>query len=200
VTVIPGEGRVPILYGNQAMAAPPHHTGYLARPDAVDRHPAVAITAGAEPTAGIRTLARHLARYGYGAVVPPGSRVELTAAVDALGGAWSEWSHPDRRAVVGVGLGAEWAIGVAGERRLPLVLIVPSPTPSQLPGSVPVLVVGTDSAPGSGVLSGHWVTYRGIGTGFWDDASPDYSVAPATDCLARLVGFLDRHLGVAAAA
>jgi len=192
VTVITGEGRVSILYGHHAMAAPPHRTGYLARPDAVDQHPAVVITNGGEATSAERTLARFLARHGYAAVVPPATRAELTAAIDALGGAWAEWSRRDRRAVIGIGTGSEWAIAGAGEHGLPLVLLSPQPVPDRLAGPTAALVLGVDDAPGAG---GHWVTYRGSGPGFWDDASPEYSAAAAADSHTRLIAFLDRHLG-----
>lgn len=196
MTVIAGEGRVSILYGHHAMAMPPHRTGYLARPDASDRHPGVVITAGVEAGNGVRTLARFIARHGYAAVVPPGMRTEVAAAVDALGGAWGEWSRRDRRAVVGVGPGAEWAIAVADVHRLPLVLLSPQPTPTRLAGSSATLVLGVDGAPAGG--GGQWVTYRGSGPGFWDDASPDYVASAAADASARLIGFLDTQLGVTA--
>jgi len=201
VTVIAGEGRVPILYGHHAMASPPHLTGYLARPDAVDPHPAVVITAGIEATNAVRTLARLVARHGFAAVVPPGTRTEFTAAVDALGGAWGEWSRRDRRAVIGIGLGSGWAIAIAEERGLPLVLLSPQPTPVRLTGPSAALVLGVDDVGAEDAgAGGHWVTYRGSGLGFWDDASPDYAEAPAADSRARLIGFLDRHLAVGAAA
>ena len=199
MSVIPGEGRVPILYGNHAMASPPHRTGYLARPDAVDRHPAVVITAGTESSAALRTLARHLARYGYAAIVPPGSRTELAGAVDAFGEAWGDWSRADRRAVIGVGAGADWATEVAAERGLPLVLLTPSGKVTP-PETTPVLGFGIGGEAAPETRRGHWVVYRGLGAGFWDDASPDYSAAAAIDCWTRVIAFLDRHLGWAAAA
>ena len=46
MSVIAGEGRVSILYGSQPMAIPPHRDGYVARPDTVAPHPAVAIATG----------------------------------------------------------------------------------------------------------------------------------------------------------
>ncbi|MBI5156527.1 MAG: hypothetical protein HZA58_00790 [Acidimicrobiia bacterium] len=201
MTVIAGEGRVAILYGHQPMASPPHHTGYLARPDVVDRHPGVVITAGAEASNAVRTLARYIARHGFAAVVPPGSRAEFTAAIDALGGAWGGWSRRDRRAVIGIGLGSSWAIAAAEEHGLPLVLLSPQPTPTGLSGASATLVLGVD-APGteSSGAGGHWVTYRGSGLGFWDDASADYVPAAAADSRARLIAFLDRHLAIPTAA
>lgn len=199
MTVIAGEGRVAILYGHQSMASPPHHTGYLARPDIVDRHPGVVITAGTEASNAVRTLARFIARHGFAAVVPPGSRAEFTAAIDALGGAWGEWSRRDRRAVIGIGPGSAWAIAAAEEHGLPLVLLSAQPTPTGLSGSSATLVLGIDDT-GAEPSGGHWVTYRGSGPGFWDDASADYAPAAAADSHARLIAFLDRHLAIPTAA
>ena len=90
---------------------------------------------------------------------------------------------------------------VAGERTLPLVLLSPNLDGFTLPVVAPLLVLTTD--PGSAERTagaGRWVVYRGPGPGFWNDASPDYAFAAATDALKRLVDFLDRHLGMAAAA
>lgn len=203
MSVIRGEGRVPILYGMHAMAAPPHRSGYLARPDAADRHPGVVITAGADPAPSTRTLARHLARHGYAAVVPPGAIADLAAAVDALGGAWGEWSRADRRAVIGVGSGVDWATDLASRLRLPLVLLSPATPPQNLPEGVPVLMVTAGNVGDPvGIPSprGRRVVYRGLGPGFWDDTSDDYSAVAAADCHLRIIGFLDRHLGVVAVA
>jgi hypothetical protein len=47
---------------------------------------------------------------------------------------------------------------------------------------------------------GRRIAYPGVGPGFWDDAAPDYAADAARDALRRIVEFLDRHLGVAAAA
>ena len=202
MSVIAGEGRVPILYGGHAIPVAPYRSAYLARPDAVDRHPGVALTDSVDPTPPMKTLARHLARYGYAAVVPPGTKVDLAAAVDAFGGAWGDWSRADRRAVLGIGAGAVSAAEVATERSIPLVLLSPSLAGLVVPVNAPVLVLSAEatSANRGPAATGRWVVYRGLGAGFWDDASADYSLAAATDALSRLVGFLDRHLGVDAAA
>ena len=202
MSVIPGEGRVPILYGGHPMPVAPYRSAYLARPDTVDRHPGVALTDAVDPTPPLKTLARHLARFGYAAVVPPGTKRDLAGAVDAFGGAWGDWSRADRRAVLGIGGGADPAAEVAAERNIPLVLLSPSFAGSVVPSNVPVLVLSTDPETTSSHrgAAGRWVVYRGLGSGFWNDASADYSLPAATDALQRLVGFLDRHLGVAAAA
>ncbi|MEK7251625.1 MAG: hypothetical protein AAB198_00020 [Actinomycetota bacterium] len=203
VTVIPGEGRVSILYSSQPLPIPPHRSAYLARPDAVDVHPAVAISDAHDPSPSLKTLARHVARYGYAAVVPPGTKRDLAIAVDAFGGDWGDWSDGDRRAVVGIGSGAGIAAAVAGERTLPLVLLSPTFDGFTLPVVAPLLVLTTDPEEGSAQRTsgaGRWVVYRGLAPGFWNDASPDYASAASTDALQRLVDFLDRHLGMAAAA
>ncbi len=198
MSVIPGEGRVSILYGNQAMAVPPHRDGYLARPDTVSAHPAVALAVGGEITPAARTLARALARYGYAVVVPPGGARHLAAAVDALGDAWSDWSRRDRRAVIGVGAGAAEAAAVAMERGLALVLLDPDVAPL-IPPEVAVLTL-TGGEGGGGGGGGRRVTYRGVSRGFWDDSAVGYHPVAAADALRRIIGFLDRQLGDAAAA
>ncbi len=201
MTVIPGEGRVSILYSSQPLPVPPHRSAYLARPDAVDAHPAVAITDGNGPSPALKTLARHIARYGYAAVVPPGPKRDLAIALDAFGGDWGDWSDGDRRAVVGIGSGATIAATVADERSLPLVLLSPTLEGLSVPMGAPLLVLTTDPAPARSTSSaGRWVVYRGLGPGFWNDASPDYAFTAATDALKRLVDFLDRHIGIAVAA
>lgn len=197
MSVIAGEGRVPILYGNQPMAVAPHRDGYVARPDAVAPHPAVAIATGDVPGAASKTLARHLARYGYSVVVPPADRRHLEAAVNAFGGAWGDWSRGDRRAVIGIGPGAVLAAEVAVASDLPLILLSPEAVGAAV-GSGPVLLIAPDGGPTIG--AGRRVAYRGVGPGFWDDASPDFVPAAARDAFRRIVEFLDRHLGSAAAA
>lgn len=197
MSVIAGEGRVPILYGNQPMAVAPHRDGYVARPDAAAPHPAVAIATGDVPGAASRTLARHLARHGYAVVVPPADRRHLAAAVNAFGGAWGEWSRGDRRAVIGIGTGSVLASEVAATSELPLILLSPDSVGAAV-GTGPILVIAPDDGPT--VVAGRRIAYRGVGPGFWDDASPDFVPAAARDALRRIVEFLDRHLGSAAAA
>jgi hypothetical protein len=195
--VIPGEGRVPILYGNQPMAIAPHRDGYVARPDAVAPHPAVAIASSNGPDAASKTLARHLARYGYAVVIPPADRRQLAAAVEALGSAWWDWSRGDRRAVLGIGAGAAVAAEVAAAGGLALILLSPE-SAAIGSGTGPTLILGPAGGASGGF--GKRITYRGVGPGFWDDASPDFAPAAAGDALRRIVEFLDRYLGAAVAA
>jgi len=197
VTVIPGEGRVPILYGTQPMAIAPYRDGYVARPDTVAPHPAVAIATGGAPGAASKTLARHIARYGYAVVVPPADRRHLAAAVEAFGRAWGQWSRGDRCAVIGIGSGSATAVSVAAAGGFPVILLSPDSIGTDV-GAVPTLILGpASSAPDAG---GRRIVYGGVGPGFWDDASPDFAPAAARDALRRIVEFLDRHLIAAAAA
>ena len=197
MTVIPGEGRVPILYGNQPMAIAPYRDGYVARPDAVAPHPAVAIATGGAPGAASKTLARHIARYGYAVVVPPAGRRHLAAAVEAFGRAWGQWARGDRCAVIGIGSGSATAVAVAAAGGLPLILLSPESMGTDV-GAIPTLILGPAS--GDTETGGRHIVYRGVGPGFWDDASPDYGPAAAGDALRRIVEFLDRHLIAVAAA
>ncbi|HEX5630294.1 MAG TPA: hypothetical protein VFY15_01410 [Acidimicrobiia bacterium] len=197
MTVIPGEGRVPILYGHQPMPTPPHLTGYVARPDTVSPHPALAIATGSGVTAASATLARFIARHGFAAVVPPESPGQLAACVDAFGAAWAEWTRRDRRAVAGVGSGADRAVQVAAERGLPLLLLDPDRVTADAAGCGPVLTLAAGAVVG---LPGRVVAYGSVSTGFWDDASPGYDIGAGRDAFDRIVAFLDRHLGLPAAA
>lgn len=199
MTVIPGEGRVPILYGHQPMPTPPHLTGYVARPDTVAAHPAIAIATGSGVTAAGATLSRFIARHGFAAVVPPEAPGQLAACVDAFGAAWAEWTRGDRRAVAGVGAGAgaHGAVRVAAERGLPLLLLDPDRVTIDATGCGPVLTLVAGAAPG---LPGRVIAYRSVGPGFWDDAAPGYDLAAGRDAFDRIVAFLDRHLGLPAAA
>lgn len=198
MTVLQGEGRVPILYGIQPLPTPPHRSCYLARPDAEGRHPGVVVASpDSEPSSPTKALARYLARHGYAAVVPRAVPGDLEVAVAAFGAGWGEWSRGGTHAVVGIGTGSPLAVQVAGPGAV-LALLSPEPADLELPAGVPALLVTTNDAeqPTGGAV----VVYRGLEPGFWDDGSPDYSDAAARDAFARMVGFLDLHLGVAALA
>lgn len=195
--MIPGEGRVPILYGHQPMAMPPHHDGYVSRPDTVSAHPALAIATGTGVTNESRTLARYLARYGYAAVVPPDGPGQLDGCLAAFGVAWDEWSRGDRRAVLGIGTGADAATASAASLGLPLILLDPAPLAVDSAGSGPALTLVAGVAGG---FPGRIVAYPSAQPGFWDDLSPGFDPATSRDALERIVAFLDRHLGVPAAA
>jgi hypothetical protein len=144
VTVIRGEGRVPILYGTQPMAIAPYRDGYVARPDTVAPHPAVAIATGGAPGAASKTLARHIARYGYAVVVPPADRRHLAAAVEAFGRAWGQWSRGDRCAVIGIGSGSATAVSVAAAGGFPVILLSPDAIGTDV-DAVPTLILGPAS-------------------------------------------------------
>lgn len=195
MSVITGEGRVSILYGQQASPVPPHRSLYLARPDAVGRHPAVAIAHDAYlPTPAIKDLARRLARFGYVAAVPEGTDRDLQGVLEAFAGAWGEWTVPGRVAVVGVGSGAHGAVTAAASIGAVLVLISPDLTGLEIPGNAPLLVVTASqgaSAERSRIGHGTWVTYRGLDDRFWDDGAPGYADAAARDAFDRVIGFLD---------
>lgn len=196
MAVLTGEGRVSILYGVQAGPMAPHRSVYLARPDAVGRHPGIAIAHdGYEPTPQIRDLARRLARFGYAAAVPPGTDRELRGVVAAFSGAWADWSDPGRTAVLGVGRGAHGAAGVSGVAAT--ILLAPDLTDLEVTGAGHLLVItgSADAATArSRIGSGTWVTYPGLADGFWDDHSADFSADAARDAFARIIDCLDRAL------
>lgn len=198
MTVLQGEGRVPILYGIQPLPAPPHRSCYLARPDTEGRHPGVVVASpDPEPSSRTKALARYLARHGYAAVVPRAVPGDLAVAIDAFGVGWGEWSRGGDHAVLGVGAGSPLALEVASPGAV-LVLLSPEPADLDPPAGLPTLLVTTADRPQPPL--GAAVSYRGLGPGFWDDGSSDYSDLAARDAFARMIGFLDLHLGVAALA
>jgi hypothetical protein len=126
--------------------------------------------------AASKTLARHIARYGYAVVVPPADRRHLAAAVEAFGRAWGQWSRGDRCAVIGIGSGSATAVSVAAAGGFPLILLSPESIGTDV-DAVPTLILGPAS--GDPDAGGRRIVYGGVGPGFWDDASPDFAPAAA---------------------
>jgi carboxymethylenebutenolidase len=72
VSVLKGEGKVPILFGSSSIAAGSViHRGYLARPDLAGEWPTIIVLAGAwGVTSSAKDICRRLARHGFAAVAP----------------------------------------------------------------------------------------------------------------------------------
>jgi hypothetical protein len=190
VSVIEGEGRVPILYGQHSMPRAADGEVYLARPDLGGRHPGVLVVTDPDDRPSvIKDLARRLARYGYSVAVP--EPVGIQPAAEAMHGAWSDWTAPGKFAVVGIGNGAAAAAEVAAMRRSPVVLISPK---GDLDYEGPMLILGPEAGEVGGLSSR--VVYHGAGDRFWDDSSEEYHDASARDASERIIGFLDAQLGV----
>ncbi len=199
MSVIEGEGRVETLYGTYPRPQPPHDPLYLTRPDVIGRFGALVISHDQPgPSSTIKALARHIARQGFAVVVADPD--DVPDAVEALEGAWAEWARGPI-SHLGIGDGGSAAVAAA-EGDAPLLLLdVDLDHLDALGGSGPLLVVTTDAdapAKHEEIGRGVWAVYRDRVPGFWDDGSPDFSFADSIDVLERLVGFLERHLGVPA--
>ena len=72
MSVLKGEGKVPILFGTTSVhAGPLTHTGYLARPDLTGEWPTVLLLSDAWGlTASMKDIARRLARPGLAVLAP----------------------------------------------------------------------------------------------------------------------------------
>jgi dienelactone hydrolase len=223
MAVLKGEGRVPIIYGWHASPASPSRSIYLARPNAVGRHPGVVVLhdgSGLGPS--LRALCRRLARYGYVAAAPdlfrgetPGdlgsvdgrrAAADGVETVDALRGAWAGIAADTPPAVVGLGASAPVALEVAREARGPLVLLGGpvtglEPALAEVRGPVLGLIAGRPEAAAAVVREvhaatgrGEWIVYRRAEARFFDDDADDFDPASYEDALERAIAFLDRHL------
>ncbi len=224
MSVLEGEGRVPILFGSGRLPLPPHHAAYIARPDVEGEHPTVIIAHDSEGvTPGIKALARHVSRHGYSVLVPdmtrgaqPDSAMfewdvgDLAAGVRSARTPGTEWASPQRIALVGLGAGGLAAAVVAAEAEAAGLVLVGASLESELltrySGAVLVLHgVDDDLVPGDEVREvrtevgrGEWILYGGVGSGFIDEGSPGFDQASAADARERMIAFFDRLLTPAA--
>lgn len=142
MTVLKGEGKVPILFGSLSISAGTLiHSGYLARPDLTGAWPTILLAPSAwGVTSAIKDICRRLARHGFVVVAPDlyrGARPDRGAtapeAADAANGLNSAivaailddfveyvvnpaaiWSNAgDSLGVLGIGAGGVAAIDVA---------------------------------------------------------------------------------------
>ncbi len=72
MTVLKGEGRVPILFGSTSVAVASRvHGGYLARPDLSGQWPTVLVVASARGvSSSVKDVCRRLARQGFATIAP----------------------------------------------------------------------------------------------------------------------------------
>ena len=156
MSVLKGEGKVPILFGVKSVVAGAiTHETYLARPDLTGEWPTIVVVPSAwGVTSSVKDLARRLARHGFAAVVvdlfrgaPPdraAAHAEATAAFDAVPGdrvrrdltdviRYIEnpagfWSSAEAGyAIMGIGAGGFHAVAAASHTGASLVLIASSP-------------------------------------------------------------------------
>ncbi len=72
MSVLKGEGRVPILFGTSSVArGPVTHTAYLARPDLSGEWPTIIVVPSAwGVTSAVKDICRRLARQGFAVIAP----------------------------------------------------------------------------------------------------------------------------------
>lgn len=205
MTVLEGEGRVPILYGPQALPTPPYRSVYLSRPDLGGRYPPVAVVHGVDgATSSAKSVCRRLARHGYAAVA--GEIGDYDTAVAAIEEDWEEWAT-GHLAVLGTGDGMPHAQALAARHGAALILLGGAETVDRDalgPASGPILALLAGEAGDVRTLHeaagrGQWVRYGDAGPGFHDENSADFRSASAEDAFERIIAFLDRHLSSIAA-
>jgi carboxymethylenebutenolidase len=210
---------VPILFESWALPVPPNRSAYIARPGVAGEHPTVVIghdESGITP--GLKAVARHLARYGYSAILPDLVRPttstdgfewtvsDLADAVDSARIPGTDWASQSRIAVLGLGAGGVAASIVAADEAVSALVLVGAALDHDLltafDGRLLVLHgIDDEMAPAGEVRDlqesvgrGEWVLYSGVGAGFLDEGSPGFNAAAATDALERTVAFLDDSL------
>jgi dienelactone hydrolase len=216
MAVLPGEGRVPILFGTWALPLPPNRSAYIARPGVGGVHPTVVIGHdGPSVSSGVKAIAQHLARYGYSVMVPhldpPESDLESSAAKLRAGVASARvpgtpWASDADIAVLGIGSGGLAAAVVAIETETPVLVLAGTPLDEALltryDGALLVLH-GTGDTPADelrglheSVGRGEWVIYDGVGAAFIDDRADGFEPISAADALERVVAALDKRFGM----
>lgn len=224
MSVLAGEGRVPILFGSWVLPLPPNRPAYLARPDVAGEHPTLVIAHGEEGlTSGTKALARRVARHGYAVIVPDLTRggvesgdsfewsvSDLADGVESARMPGTAWASGARVAVLGIGAGGVAASIVAiDDHTLALVLLdagLDAALLSPFEGALLVLH-GTEAMPvdelrhmQADVGHGEWILYHGAGSRFAFDDAPGFDQAAAADADSRIIELLDRCLGAVAVA
>ncbi len=215
MTVLKGEGKVPILFGTASMVvATRTHRGYLARPDLAGEWPTVLIVPAAGVTSAVKDLCRRIARQGFAAVAPqPESRLDdIISFIGNPAGFWSSAEHGF--GIFGIGAGGSRAITAAMDRGAAALALAATPLEQGSLGdlgssTIPLLGLysRTDEVvPISGVLDARSslphaevVIYDNIGHDFLDDSTDDYDFAVTVDAVERLAGFFVKHLPAAPA-
>jgi carboxymethylenebutenolidase len=170
MSVLKGEGKVPILFGMKSVTAGAlTHETYLARPDLAGEWPTILIVPSAwGVTSAVKDVARRLARQGVAAVVidlyrggQPARNVDRESAAAALatvpqGRAMADiadvvryvtnpagfWSNAEHGlAILGIGAGGPFAIATAGDVDAALAL-AGSPLPVAQLASISAPILG----------------------------------------------------------
>lgn len=219
MAVLKGEGRVLILFGSLPLPIPPNRSAYIARPDLGGSYVTAIVACDTDGiTPSIKALARHLARFGYAAIVTPlredfdRAVADLTDAVDSARIPGTAWADGDRVGIIALGSAAAPACVVAAEEDVSVLALVDGSLDADLlagfEGRLLVMHGADDEVtPADEVRTmrqeigrGEWVLYTGVGGGFFDDASESHDPGAAADVLDRLVATLDARFGAVPAA
>lgn len=219
MAVLKGEGRVPILFGSLPLPIPPNRSAYIARPDLGGTYATAVIACDAVGiTPSVKALARHLARFGYAVIVAAlredfdRAVADLVDAVDSARIPGTAWADGDRLGIVALGSAAGPAAVVAAEEDVDVLAIVDGSLDADLLSGFGGRLLVMQGADDEGmpadevrgiqedVARGEWVLYKGVGDGFFDDASDTHAPGAAADVRERLVATLDARFGAVPAA
>ncbi len=154
MSVLKGEGKVPILFGSTSIAVGTQtHQGYLARPDLTGEWPTIVVVASEwGVTSSIKDVCRRLARHGFALVAPdlyrgaaparttspddaavaaraiPAGRAgaDLEAIEEYITNPAGFWSNAEQGfGVLGIGEGARFAVPFTIRSGAPIALVSP---------------------------------------------------------------------------
>ena len=209
-----------MIFGTAALPVPPNRTAYIARPDVEGEHPTVIIGHDQSGiTAGVKAIARHLARHGYSVIVPDLTRgsvrdgdgfewavSDLADGVDSARTPGIGWAAESRIAVVGIGVGGVPASIVVADSEVSVLVLAGATLEEELLsefGGALLVLQGADDelAPADEVRDlqktlgrGEWILYPGVGSGFLDESAEGFDAAVSADALSRIIDFLDQRL------
>jgi dienelactone hydrolase len=215
LSVLKGEGKVPILFGTSSMPARTKtHRGYISRPDLGGEWPTVLIVPDdLSVTSSVKDICRRLARQGLASVAPDLSstsrvRADFDDIVDFVGNPAGFWSSAERGyGIFGIGSGASLAIQASREVGvLAFALAYPDgPLDGLQAIAAPMLGLLTRSEGSEDVVGlvrsaaphAELVVYDDVQPGFLDDSSDAFDQPAFTDGLERLSTFFEKHLALA---
>ena len=215
MSVLRGEGKVPILFGSTTIVTGSRtRQGYLARPDLTGEWPTVVVAADVGAvSSSVKDLCRKLARHGFAAIAPrlpeEGARATLGAVVEFVRNPAGFWSSAEGGfGVLGIGDGATAAAELAAVHDTDALALVVAPIESHIADSLrryrgPLLGIAAATDEGddrerlgtarAAAPQGEWAIYEAKGR-FFDIGADDYDDSAAGDVIERLVAFFEKHL------
>ena len=156
MSVLKGEGKVPILFGMSSVPSGPHiHSAYLARPDLVGGWPTIVVVSPPwGVTSSVKDICRRLARHGFAVLAPElhpngpldrsipledaitefsaldeaAIRVILDGVVEFVVNSSGFWSSAERGyGILGLGIGGIQALSASAVNPCSAVALVSSP-------------------------------------------------------------------------